>query len=92
MARTLNRDGKLGDNNVRIIRQQSLFDGQVSREDVVALCNEVIRLRTLERNVIKLWNEWGSVEEGTFDETALWEDFGRAIGQAINEAQVPGVI
>jgi len=92
MAKILNRDGKLSDNGMRIIRQQALFQGHVSRDDVAALCNEVIRLRTLERAVIKLWNEWGSVEEGTFDEVALWEDFGRAIGCATNEAALPGVV
>ena len=91
MAKILNRDGKLSDNSVRIIRQQSLFQGHVSRDDVAALCNEVTRLREIERNVIKLWNGWGETEEDELDQLALWEDFGRALSIDLTEP-VAGVL
>jgi hypothetical protein len=35
----------LSTNSVRLIRQKALFGGQVSRTDIVALCNEVMALR-----------------------------------------------
>ena len=82
MAKILNRDGKLSDNNVRIIRQQSLFQGHVSRDDVAALCNEVTRLRTLERKVTQFWSSWGETEGDNLDQLALWEDLGAILDTA----------
>ena len=86
MAKTLANDGKLSDNSVRIIRQHSLFGGQVSRDDVAALCNEVTRLRTLERKVTQFWSSWG---ETRLDQLALWEDLGAILDTApVTEAGV----
>lgn len=42
----LRTDHVLSTNSVRMIRQKALFGGQVSREDVTALCNEVLAART----------------------------------------------
>lgn len=91
MAATYNRDGRLSDNSVRIIRQQSLFDGQVSRDDVAALCNEVTRLRTLERKVTQFWATWGETEGEDLDQMTLWEDLG-ALLSVTPDTQVPGVV
>ena len=89
MAKILNRDGKLSDNSVRIIRQQSLFQGHVSRDDVAALCNEVIRLRTLERQVVQFWSAWGELEQP--DNLDLWEAFGRVL-DLVPEIPAAGVL
>lgn len=90
MAKTLANDGRLSDNSVRIIRQHSLFGGQVSRADVAALCNDVIRLRALERKVTQFWSAWGELDGDSLDQLALWEDLGAILNHA--PVTAPGVI
>jgi len=91
MTKILNRDGRLSDNNVRIIRQQAHFGGHVSRDDVAALTNEVMRLRTLERKVTQFWSAWGETEAEHLDQLELWENLGSLLSTQ-PATQVPGVV